>query len=149
MGSQTFQEFALDFVPDIEMASSRRFDLIFDDKGLYVDITLTSDDKTVLSDIYVLDVSAFMGGVRRSLVHAVMGINEVAAQNSNFMVTIDSRNYLVLSGYCQLADLSSESFDRELTFWLDQADRLRSLAQTISFQSEDIGYELDTVAGGL
>lgn len=142
MSDGEFRRIAATIDPDIAMSGPRSFDMVFSEESVNARATLALDDKTVVTDIYVHDVAAFTGGVRRSLLRALLVINAAAIRNDNYSVSIDSRHYLVLTGRLPLDRLSAVSFGDAIVYWLDLAQRLRDLAKAIAFEGGSLSFDL-------
>lgn len=148
MSEQNLKHFVQALGSDIAMTGPRNFDLLYDEPGLLVRCTLAADDRTLVVDIYILDVAMFQGGVRRALIRALLAINDAAVRHSTYALSIDSRSFLVLTGRLPLTgetaaqDLVPERFNAHLSFWVEQAERLRELAQALSFEDGRFGYDL-------
>ena len=119
---------------EIVMSGDRACDLIFEEEGLCARMKLSADDCEVMTDIFVHDVAPFIGEPRRSLQQAILTLNGTAMPYSDYSVGIDSRNYLVMTGYTQLARATPESFEQTLAFWVNQAQSLRDAVMAIGFE---------------
>jgi hypothetical protein len=140
MTVEIFKSLVMSLDPDASMTSPRIYDMVFADEAMNARATLADDDETVLTDIYVHDVSFCEGGTRRSLVRAILSINDAAVRNSNFSIGIDSRSFLVLTGRLSLPSMTATRFGEELMVWLEQAEKLRDCAQSISFDSNGVEF---------
>lgn len=126
MAIDAFRSLARDIAPDLEMSGPRGFDMVFADEAVSARVSLAPDDRTVLTDLHVHDVSAFVGPVRATPTRAVLAMNASAVRMSDVSVGIDIRSVLV--GRRALSGLSAASFGDALAFWLAQAVAPRDLA---------------------
>lgn len=115
-------------------SSPRSFDLVFDD-DLCVTVWLHPNDREVAVDIWCCDVAPVVGMPREAVVDALLRLNVILQQAQEpCALGLDNRDFVLLHARIGLATLAQQELLPWFSGLLEQARRVRSLVDTLTFK---------------
>lgn len=131
MSEQAFRALFREIDPEIAFTGNTIVHMVFEEPAVTLRASLSSDERQVVTDIYLFDVASFEHHMRNALLHAVLTVNDLAAMADNFSVSVDARGMLMLTGRARLDGITADQYGAALAEWLEQAASLHDLAETI------------------
>ena len=115
---------------------TRQFDVLFDD--LPGRIKLHPSARLLLADFFIHDLAMLQGAMRHVIVKSALLINQAALRGRSYVVSLDSRDFLVGTGRILLEGLNDELFSHWLQYQVMQALDMRALVKRLSLEGAQI-----------
>ncbi len=103
-------------------------------------IHLHPDQKKVVIQCFVHDLSFLTGLLRQQVIDTALRINYLGLRGRHFSIGLDSRDFLTVTSTRSLSELDPESLIESLSFLTDQAHRIRDLIQHVTLQNAAIVF---------
>ncbi|MEM6744937.1 MAG: hypothetical protein AAF676_14565 [Pseudomonadota bacterium] len=131
MSEQAFKALFREIDPEIEFSGDAIVHMAFDDPAVVLRASLSSDERQVVTDIYLFEMGSLDRRMRDALNHAILTINDLAAMADTFSVSVDARGMCMLTGRSRLAEMTADAYGAALGEWFDQVRDLLELAQAL------------------
>ncbi|GAB1845451.1 hypothetical protein MyNCGM683_02730 [Achromobacter xylosoxidans] len=122
---------------------ARQFDLPHGD--LTCRVKLHPSNHQLLADFFVYDAAPLRASLRRSVVESALFINQNMLRGHSYLMGMDSRQFIIVTGRIALADLDDDTWLRWLQYQLAQARDTRALIEGLA--SEDARIECRNETG--
>lgn len=140
MSIEDYRRFVAGFDGEIAETGPRSMEMIYEDAGMTARTTLALDDRTLVTEIHVHDVSRYDGTALRALLRTCLAINAVSTRSGSFDTVIDPRGILVLRGRTGIAEATPDRHAALMEDWLEQAARLRDLARAVGLEGNTVEF---------
>lgn len=135
-GSAAFQRLAQNVGCSVADSAQASFELVFED-DLAITVSLHPNGDEVAADIWCCDAALLTGAPRRTVIKALLLLNQAIQSGRPLSIGIDSRDFILLHGRQALAQLDGPAFTEWLIWLADQGRRVRALIRTLSFESAE------------
>ena len=97
-------------------------------------IHLHPSDEVIVVTLFFHDGASIRQEVKRAIFKSFLLINSVSPRQGSFYLGVDDRSYLTLIGLVKLKDLDQGAFLTRLHHFSHQAQRFKTLVETLSAQ---------------
>ncbi|WP_028601547.1 hypothetical protein [Ottowia thiooxydans] len=111
------------------LSTPRSFDLVFEG-GLPVSVSLHPNGTDVAIDVWCYDAAPLTGAARRTLVKALLLMNQATLSGQALRIGMDSRGLILVHASQALERLQAVSFVTWLSRLVEQGRRVRALLST-------------------